>query len=58
MAQIIERSGGGFSGTLFFTKSYDEAVGLVVEARNYFAPTTADASGGEPGTHGRGCALR
>jgi len=46
MAEIIGRSGGGFSGTVFLTKSYDEGVGLVVEARNYFATAAAvDASG-------------
>ena len=92
MAEIIGRSGDGFSGTAFFTKTYDEAVGLVVEARNYFAAAAAAeasgltvaqqlgycreslrltsrlmqiyrvaagaAGGGEPGTHGRGRALR
>ena len=46
MAEIIGRSGDGFSGTAFFTKTYDEAMGLVVEARNYFATTAAaEASG-------------
>ena len=46
MAEIIGRSGDGFSGTAFFTKTYDEAVGLVVEARNYFAAAAAaEASG-------------
>ena len=45
MAEIIGRSGDGFWGTAFFTKTYDEGVGLVVEARNYFATAAAEASG-------------
>ena len=41
MAEIIGRSGDEFSGTAFFIKTYDEAMALLVESRNYFATAAA-----------------